>query len=61
MASDIKLEEIINNNIKFYSINQAVKAGLDLYLTILAGVDSDEEKIIIWEESDEDFWRMEIL
>ena len=60
IGSDVDLDEIINEKVKTYSINQALKAGVDVDLSFLAGVDRDEEGVILWAENEEDFYAMEI-
>ena len=52
-ASDIPLKEKTNPFVRSYSINEAIKAGINIDLKLLEDIDRDEPDTILWAEKEE--------
>lgn len=53
LASDVPLKEKTNPFVRKYSINEAVRAGINLDLELLEDIDKDKPDTILWAEREE--------
>ncbi len=54
-ASDARLGGKENPFIKYYSIKEALEAGIDLDMDLLEGIDQNEPGVILWCDNEEHF------